>query len=167
MAFTQSLELGKKVEQLAEKYFKSHNYNYVDVRNNPAFREIDVDYIVDGIGFFEVKANFTTALKGKEGKFFWIELSIDDNQGWWKFTKATHFLFFDEKGNGVLIRNDINFINFINDAIENGDHDIYGNHRFDYKKDERYNKFVTAKNMRVYLSDIPSTINITRIIRRY
>lgn len=43
-------------------------------------------------------------------------------------------------GSGALIRNDINFINYVNDAIKNGDHSIYGNHRFDYKKDERYTK---------------------------
>jgi hypothetical protein len=164
MAFTQSLEKGKVVEALAEDYFRRNNYNVIDVRDNTEFRKIDIDYIVDGLGFVEVKSNFTTAKKGKEGKFFWIELSIDDNDGWWKFSKATHFLFLDEEGSGVLIHRNTDFINFINDAIENGDHDIYGDNRFDYKQDERYNKIVTAKNMRVYLENIPSNIELIRII---
>jgi hypothetical protein len=46
----------------------------------------------------------------------------------------------------------------IEDKINNGDHSTNGKSRFDFKKDERYNGYVTAKSIRLYLEEIPQEL---------
>ena len=165
MAFAESLQIGKKAEQTAENYFIQHNLNYVNVTNNRDYQKIDVDFIVDG-KYYEVKQNLHEAIKGHQGQFFWIEISIDDKQGWWQLNKTDYFFFVGDKRH-IIIENNNYFKNLINDFIENGDHSEYGLNRFDYKKDQRYNRWVTAKCMRVYLSQLHKTeVNLKHIVRR-
>lgn len=160
--FKDTNEIGKVAEARAEKYFKKHNIEYQDVRDNPEYRKIDVDYVTD-IGSFEIKSNYHTALKYHPGQFFWIEISIDEKDGWWKFCKSDYFMFFGDKG-AIIIKNDEVFKTFINNLIENGNREI---NRFDYKPDYRYQKIVYAKSMRVYLSQLEDTeVNITKIVTR-
>jgi hypothetical protein len=152
-SFNAALQIGKKSEQFAERFFKSRKYDFQDVRDDPKYQAIDVDYIVGG-ELYEVKQNLHIAQKGIPGEFIWIELSIDEKPGWWQFTKADYFLFCspDHKRMVKIRVKDIK--DTIESAIENESHSSESLYRFDYKKDIRYNKFVVAKSMRVYLSEI-------------
>ena len=164
--FAQALEVGKLAESYAEKYFAKHNISYQDVRDNPEYQRIDVDYVTS-VGKIEVKQNLHEAAKYHPGKFFWIETEVGNNQGWWHFNDTDYFLFFNDTGNGILLKNDDTFKNFINNLITNGDHSDYAFNRFDYKKDSRYNGYITAKSMRVYLEQLDSSgIDIQRLIKR-
>jgi hypothetical protein len=163
MTFKDALAVGKKSKQFAEDYFKKQNISYKDVRDDKTYRKIDVDYLTD-IGKVEVKLNFYDAMKGHKGWYFWIEISIDDKPGWWQFNQTDYFLFHGGD-KAILIKNDDAFKNKINYFIENGDHSERGLNRFDYKQDRRYDKYVTAKCMRVYLEDL-NDIEITKIIKR-
>jgi hypothetical protein len=167
MNFQESLEIGKQAEQFAEKYFTKFNMKFKDVRADKSYQDLDVDYIVDGLGMVEVKQNFHEAKYGKKGKFFWIELQVENNQGWWNFTKADYFLFFNQDGNGIHIKNDSIFKELINNYIEHGDHSQYGNNRFDFNPDERTYGNILIKNMRVYLEDLENTnVKIQKVIWR-
>jgi len=164
--FNETLKIGKMAEARAEQYFKKLNIKYQDVRNNPEYQAIDVDYLTDKLGKVEVKANCDLAIKGIQDIFFWIELEVGDKVGWWYFTECDNFLFFGGK-HSVLVKNDDKFKAFVNDAIETGDHSAMGNHRFDYKPDGRSNKIITAKNMRVYLFDlVKNNLDFTRLVKR-
>ena len=164
-SFQSSLLIGKEAERQAEKYFNKHGYKFIDVRNNPEYRNIDVDYIVGGLGKVEVKLNFNNARKGKVGWFFWVELEVGKNQGWYYKSKADYFLFFNEYGNGILIKNDDVFKSIVNEGIEIGNHSENGNFRFDHIKDYRKDGYVIAKNMRLYL-DCCKDANIQKIVKR-
>jgi hypothetical protein len=151
--FNEALQIGKKAEQFAERFFKSKRYDFQDVRNDPKYQAIDVDYIVNG-ELYEVKQNLHIAQKGIPGEFILIELSIDEKPGWWQFTKADYFLFCspDHKRFVKIRVKDIK--DTIESAIKNESHSSESLYRFDYKKDNRLNKVVVAKSMRVYLSEI-------------
>jgi len=164
MAWNEDRGKGERVEKLAEGYFKRRGIGYADKRLSPDCWKIDVDYETDKLGLVEVKKNYEPAARfGKKGKYFWIELEIEDGArgdkpGWWYFTKADHFLFLDFEGRGLLIGNDENFKKFINEAIENEDeHGEYGKHRKDRTMDGRENR--AAFCMRVYLDDIPENVS--------
>ena len=45
------------------------------------------------------------------------------------------------------------FKNYVNNCIENGNHSFYGDNKYDFKEDYRYSGNITAKCMRIYLSD--------------
>ena len=163
MSFIKSLEIGKGAEQFAENYFKKNKLDYIDVRNDKEYQNIDVDYIVNNKRW-EVKKNYQNAMKGHKGWFFWIEISIDDKQGWWQFNDTDYFFFVGDN-KGIILKNDNKFKSIINNMIENGNHSEYGINRYDYIKDFRYNGFVTAKCMRVYIDDIKD-IEIINVIKR-
>jgi hypothetical protein len=164
--FSESLKTGKIAEAFAEEYFKKQNINYQDVRNNQEYRDIDVDYLTDKLGKVEVKYNLVDALKGKQGFFVWWELEVGDKPGWWYKSKADYFLFFSDKGSGILIKNDDNLKQIIEWAIENGDHSFNGDNRFDYKQDRRWNEIITAKSMRYYLEDLKKNVDILHFVKR-
>jgi hypothetical protein len=168
MDFKDSYNRGLIAENWAIEYFNKQHLTYQDVRDNKEYQKIDVDFLVETLGKVEVKLNLYDACKYYPGQFFWVETEIDNKNGWWNFTETDYFLFFNpETNNGILIQNNQQFKDFINNLIENGNRSI---NRFDYKPDRRYNKIVTAKNMRVYLeqfNDLKDTeVNITKIIKR-
>ena len=155
MGFYEAKEKGKAAERRAEEYLKRKNLYFLDIRENPRFQKHDIDYIANGYGAVEVKSNWQKALKGKPGRFFWIELSITSNggerPGWFYFSKADWHFFFGACGNGVLIRNDRRFKAWAECLMANGDHSAQGLNRYDYKNDLWFGKHpVTAKNMRIY-----------------
>ena len=162
--FNKTLEIGKQSEEIAEQYFRKRQLNYVDVRNEKAFQKQDIDYIVDSLGAVEVKKNYHTAMKYHPGDFFWIEISIDEKPGWWQFCEADYFFFIGDN-KSIIIRNDKKFKYLINELIKYGDHSGYGLNRFDNKLDRRWNKFVTAKNMRVYVEQLKN-IEYTILVNR-
>jgi hypothetical protein len=171
MAFYESMEVGKQAERYAERYFKKHNMKYEDVREEKAYQAIDVDYLVEGLGKVEVKQNYHDAQYGKEGKFFWIELEVGNKQGWWYFTKADYFLFFNGERNGIIIKHDEGFRNIVDRYISNGDHSKSGESRIDIVPDERWDRYIPVTNMRMYLETLEVSlehegIEITKIVKR-
>jgi len=168
MAWNESLTLGKKAERFAEDYFKSQGLNFQDVRDVVEYRKQDIDYIVDGLGTVEVKMNFQEALRGKEGKFFWMELRIGNRPGWWNFSLADYFLFFSQHGEGLLIKNDSIFKDFVEGLVETGDHSNFGLNRYDYTQDVWFEEFqVRAENMRIYFEQLKqSDVDYRRIVKR-
>jgi len=163
MDFKDSLKIGKRAEEFAECYFKKKQFKYIDVRNEKEYQLIDVDYLVNNERY-EVKQNYHNALKGHKGFYFWVELSIDDKAGWYYFNKTDYFFFIGEN-TGIIIKNDDKFKNLIDDFIENGNHSEHGKNRYDYKQDKRYNGYVTAKLMRVYIDDLKN-IEIVKVAKR-
>lgn len=166
--FQKSYRKGKEAEKAAEQYFLKHRINYTDVRDDQYYRNIDIDYLTD-IGTVEVKQNFHDAMYGRKGLYFWIELELDykDKSGWWYKTEADYLLFNSCTGNSILIKNDAIFKDYINHKIIYGDHSPYGENRIDTIKDQRYNRVIDVKNMRVYLDLLNETdVNITKIIKR-
>jgi len=161
-------EKGRKAEQTAEQYFTKHKLNYIDVRNNPEYWKTDIDYIVDELGTVEVKYNYYDALRGMLGQFIRFELYMNNEpKGWWFFTTADYFLFFNEFNNGLLIKNDYKLSNYINDAIKNGNHSNYGNNRFDTIVDIVGSNYKEVTLMRAYVTDlINNNIEITKIVNR-
>jgi len=162
-SFTESLELGKKYELLAEAYFKKRNLDYTDVRDNREYQAIDVDYIANNYKY-EVKFNYHIPQKGHPGVFFWVELEIGNKPGWWNFNQTDYFFFFGESG-AILIKNTNEFKERVNYNIEHGNHGSMGKARFDYKQDARYNGYVTAKSMRCYIEDYEEFI-VDRLVTR-
>jgi hypothetical protein len=164
--FKKSMIIGKQAEKYAEQYFIKNKWQYKDVRNIKEYQIIDVDYLVNNEKW-EVKKNIHNALYGKKGYYFWIEISIDNdiNRAWWYFNK-TDFFFFISEEKSIIIENNILFINYINELILNGDHSKEGANRIDIIKDKRKDGYIEAKNLRVYLENIPSDIKITNIINR-
>ena len=163
MSFYDSLEVGKTAELKAEQYFNDNGFKYTDVRNDKQYQLNDIDYIVEGLGTVEVKQNLTDAMKGRQGRFIWIELSVGNKDGWWYKSTTDYFLFFNCDNDFILIPNNETFKNIVNDAIENGDHSEIGINRFDYKYDKRYNRFIKATCMRLYLDILKTKM---RIIKR-
>jgi hypothetical protein len=157
--FVDSYRTGLQCEKHAEEYFKRIRLNYRNVSGEPQYQAIDIDFIVDGLGTVEVKQNYHTALKGHQGDFVWIELEVGNNPGWWYKTKADYFIFWGSYNglqNNRFLKIKVSDIKEIADElIQNGDHSEYGLNRFDYKADQRYNKIITAKSMRLYLEQIP------------
>ena len=166
MTFEKAIEKGQKSELIAEQFFKKQNYTYIDVRDNPQYQKQDIDYIVNELGSVEVKTNYHIALYGRPGYFFWIEISVGNNEGFWYKSKADWFMFLNDKGSGILIENNELFKLYINNLIDNGDHSAYGNNRFDTIKDKRYNRYIEVVNMRVYLESIDKKLNIIKIVKR-
>jgi hypothetical protein len=154
--FEECLEKGKEAEQWSINYFKKNNIIYSDVREDPEYQEIDIDFITDTLGKVEVKNNYYDALYGKQGWFFRIELDNDKRHGWWGKTKANYFIFYCEK-KAILIKNNNTFKNFVNNAIENGNHSNSGNNRFDITPDNYYGKTIYSKTMRIYITDLENT----------
>jgi hypothetical protein len=156
--FLNSYRTGLQCEKRAEEYFRKLNLDYRNVSGEPEYQAIDIDYIVDGLGTVEVKQNYHTALKGHPGNFFWIELEVGNNPGWWYKTKADYFIFwgsFNGNENNRFLKIKVADIKeIVDELIQNGDHSFYGLNRFDYKKDQRYNKIITVKSMRLYLETI-------------
>ena len=152
--FNKNLTLGKKAEMFAEKYFQKQGIDYKDVRDCPEHRKIDVDYITDKYGKVEVKCNYADAKYGRKGKYFWVELEVGDNKGWWYFCETDHYFFNDIESRGIIIENSDAFKAFVNHRIEHGDHSKSGKNRIDEVKDERYGGYITVVNMRVYFSDL-------------
>lgn len=170
MAFVQSLEIGKIAEGYAMNYFDKHKMEYTDVRDDVLYQKQDIDFVVT-TSFnnitYEVKMNYHDARKGQPGQFFWIELEAGKNKGWWYYCKADYFLFFNYEGNGILLKNDDIFKDFVNNAIASGDHGYCGYNRIDTVSDKRFNNYIEIKNMRVYLSYIKAAgIEYQKIIRR-
>ena len=169
MAWNESLTLGKKAERFAEDYFKSQGLNFQDVRDVVEYRKQDIDYIVDGLGTVEVKMNLQDARKYRPGLFFWVETFISEGgkkrPGWFYFSKADYFLFFDKDGGGIIIKNDAVFKNFVNGLLHKGD--ISWN-RFDFCKDVWFSRYdVTAENMRIYFEQLKqSDVDYRRIVKR-
>ena len=164
--FKKSFETGKLAEKYAEKYFIKHNYKYKDVRNNPEYWKIDIDYIVNG-ETYEVKQNYHNAIYGRKGNYFWVELSVGDKQGFWYKSKADYFLFFNSEGSGILIQNNEAFKNIVTGFIKNGDHSKEGNNRIDIIKDQRHNNIIEVSNMRIYVEDLLNTgVNMNKIVNR-
>jgi hypothetical protein len=157
--FIDAYKRGLECEKLTEIYFVGQNLAYKNVTNIAEYRAIDVDFIADGLGAVEVKKNYHTALKGYPGDFFWIELQVGNSPGWWYKTTADYFIFwgsFDGKENNRFLKIKVLDIKDIVDGlIQNGDHSETGLNRFDYKKDQRSNKIIIAKSMRLYLKQIP------------
>jgi hypothetical protein len=153
--FSNSLKIGKTSELYAEQWFNKHGYNYTNVSDVKEYQEIDVDYIVDGLGLCEIKKNLHEAAKGPSGKFFWVEVKVGDKPGWWYKTEADFFLFLDSKNEKMIaIQNSKIFKDFVNKKIETAEHSDDSCYRYDYKKDYRYNYVITAVSMRVYLSEL-------------
>jgi hypothetical protein len=157
MDFERSKQLGKETEQFAKEYFERKRYHYIDVTENSIYQKDDIDFIVEELGTVETKLNLHKAVLGKSGLFFWVELSVGNHPGWFYYSKADYFLFFNGEGSyGVLIKNDKGFKDKINNYIENYRHNSNGYFRFDYKKDGRnnYRGFITSTCMRVYLEKL-------------
>jgi hypothetical protein len=153
--FSDCLKKGKTSELLAEKWFDRNHYKYINLTDNKEYQKKDIDYMVDGLGTIEVKNNINFALKGIQENFMWIELSVDNKLGWWYLTEADFFLFFYyDNSKFVFIPNTEKFRQFVNNKIETADHTENSYYRFDYKKDYRYNGVITAKSMRLYLSEL-------------
>jgi len=138
---------------MAEAIFREKGLDYIDVRDDPEYQSIDVDYVINGKKF-EVKKNYHEARLGRPGLFFWAELSVGDNEGFWYRSKADYFMFFDDDGNGIVIKNTDAFRNVVTGFIENGDHGYNGKNRIDTIKDKRYGGYIEARNLRVYLDDL-------------
>jgi len=165
--FNKNLTLGKKAEMFAEKYFQKQGIDYKDVRDCPEHRKIDVDYITDKYGKVEVKCNYADAKYGRKGKYFWVELEVGDNKGWWYFCETDHYFFNDTESRGILIENSDAFKAFVNHCIEYGDHSKYGNNRIDSVEDERYGGYITVVNMRCYFEDLTNAgIPFVNLIKR-
>ena len=165
--FDNDLTTGKKAELFAEKYFQKHGINYKDVRDCLEHRKIDVDYITDKYGSVEVKCNHVDAMYGRKGKYFWVELEVGNNKGWWYFCEADHFLFNNIEDRGIIIENSDAFKAFVNRAIEYGDHSKYGDNRIDRVKDKRYGGHITVVNMRVYIDTlVEAGIPFVNLIKR-
>ena len=164
--FKKSMIIGKQAEKYAEQYFIKNKWQYKDVRNNPDYWKIDIDYIVNN-ETYEVKRNFHNAIYGRAGWYFWIELKVGNNLGWWYKTQADYFLFFSADGDGILIRNNESFKKKIENFIEYGDHSLGGNQRYDIIKDKRKDRYIEATNMRVYIKNLLiDGVNIKKIINR-
>jgi hypothetical protein len=162
MNFYEASLMGKKSESLAEAHFKRRGLDFEDVRDCSRYQAVDVDYVVNG-KLYEVKQNFHVAKKGPPGEFIWVELSIDEKPGWWYFTKADYFLFFSLDGRQFVEIPVDKIRDKINSAIENRRHTQNCLYRFDYTKDCRYYGVVTAKSIRVYLSEIEGCYKRCRI----
>jgi hypothetical protein len=76
--FYEDNKKGKIAEAFAKDYFKKHNINYTDVRDDQEYRKIDVDFLTEKYNKVEVKLDYHDAEKGKPGWFFWIELELDN-----------------------------------------------------------------------------------------
>jgi len=161
----QTQEKGTTTEKIAESYFTKNGMSWLSVTNDPEFWKIDVDYIVDD-ELWEVKDNFHSAQYFHKGLFFWIELSVGKNKGWWYKTKANRFFFSSDDGATLIIKHDDKFRKFVNDLIENADHFGDSMNRYDSKPDERGHGVVWAKCMRVYLEQLEDAGFEYRLIRR-
>jgi hypothetical protein len=157
MDFERSKQLGKEAEEFAKEYFERNGYHYLDVSENRLYQKNDIDFILKELGTVEVKLNLNKAVLGQPGLFFWVELSVGNRPGWFYYSKANYFLFFNGEGSqGVLIKNNKAFKDKINDFIKNYRHNSNGYLRFDRKKDKRKNSqgFVEAVCMRVYVKKL-------------
>jgi len=166
--FNKSKGTGREAEEAAEHYFIKRKIKYTDVRDDQYYRKIDIDYLTD-MGTFEVKRNYHDAEYGRKGLFFWIELELDykEKSGWWYFTEAEYLFFNSFNGNGIIIKNDSAFKDYVNHKIEFGDHAKYGENRIDIIQDERFNRFIDVKCMRIYMDKIKETdVNITKLVKR-
>lgn len=93
---------GKIGERYFEKYLKKNKITYADVRKNPVYRDIDVDYIIhenDKNIFYEVKYNW------KKVHFLNFELLTNCDTtygaikfGWPFITKANYIIFVNPLG---------------------------------------------------------------------
>jgi len=166
--FNRNLSIGKKAELFAESYFKKQNILYQDVRDDREYQKIDVDYVADKYNKVEVKCNYGDARYGRKGIYFWVELQVGKNKGWWYFSQADYFFFNDTEKSGIIVENNCTFKDFVNNAVECGDHGSYGNNRIDRIKDKRYHGDIDVVNMRVYLEDIVNLagVNLTKIAKR-
>ena len=163
--FSKSLEVGKIAENHFISLMNKKNKEIVDVRDDPEYRDIDVDFIVDG-KTYEIKNNYIDARYGRKGRFFWVELSVGDNKGFYYKSKADYFVFLNNEGRGMQIENNSDFREYIDGLIQNGDHTPYGNNRIDKIKDKRYGGYIIVENMRCYTEDLRNTKVNFGIIRK-
>ena len=155
--FIKSSVKGKNAEERAIQYFHEKNVEFEDVREIKYFQNIDVDFVTKEYGKIETKLNLHDALKGKQGKFFWVETAINYSQSkaWFFVSEADYYFFIQENSNVcIMIKNDFNFQDYVNKAIAIGDHSFYGNFRYDQKLDNRSYGVVVATCMRIYLDDL-------------
>jgi len=165
--FKRDLTTGEKAELFFEKYCKTQNISYQDVRMDKEYQKADIDYITDKLGKVEVKCNYKDAMYGRPGRYFLIELYQGEKDGWWHYSKPDWFCFNDTENSGILIENSPSFRKFINNCIESGDHSKYGNNRIDKIKDKRPYGYITMTCMRVYISDmIDSGLPLVNIVTR-
>ncbi|MCL2440461.1 MAG: hypothetical protein FWD14_01845 [Treponema sp.] len=163
--FNESNKVGKTAEAFAEQFFKKYNISYRNISDDKKHH----DFLTDRFGKVEVKRNYHDAIWGKKGLYFWVELELDYKEftGWWYKTKADYFLFFNEKGSAILIKNDTVFKDYVNHKIKYGEQTPYGENRIDFKKDQRYNRVIDVKNMRIYLDNLNDTgIDIKKYVKR-
>jgi hypothetical protein len=161
--FSGSLAVGKKAERLAVAVFKRWGNRVVDVRADPLYQKMDVDYVVAG-ELYEVKQNLHTAQKGRPGYFFWVELSVGEKPGWWFFTKADRFMFFTPDGKSYVLVDVEGIRERVERAIVEENHDPESLYRYDFKEDYRYGGPVWAKSMRVYLSEVEGSYKHYRVV---
>jgi hypothetical protein len=161
--FSESLEVGKKAERLAEAVFKRSGRRFADVRGDPHYQKMDVDYVV-GRELYEVKQNLHVPLKGRPGLFFWVELSVGKKPGWWLYTKADRFMFFTVDGKSYVLVDVEGIRQKVERAIAEESHGPDDLYRFDFKYDDRRGGPVWAKSMRVYLSEVEGFYEHYRVV---
>jgi hypothetical protein len=161
--FSGSLEVGKKAERLAETVFTRWGDGFVDVRDDPLYQKMDVDYVVAG-ELYEVKQNLHTAQKGRPGLFFWVELSVGEKPGWWYFTEADRFMFFTPDGKSYVLVDVEGVREKVERAIKEERHGPDSLYRYDFKRDSRYGGPVWATSMRVYLSEVEGFYQRYRVV---
>lgn len=162
--FKTTLSLGHQIEDLAEDYFTTNNWDYVDVRGTTEYQKIDVDYVLtrcDKQELWEVKLNYHDAKYKRPGEYVWIELSYENQRGWWDYAEPDYFFFYNaDLQKGVIIKRDEAFIKYVNEQIADS------NNVFDYPSDRRHNKIVKFKCLCLYIEDIPADIEMTKLIKR-